>query len=205
MAAGFSPASVTRLWDFAPFFTLQPVDASRATQLEAWGRLVVALCAHRRQPRLALSSPEAEALFKNSALDPPRRLPEDGVRAVAAALVEAGRAEWAGAAAGAAGAAAAAGERSTLLVYERPPAEVAAQLDEWLRRNPSSHPRAVSELRNTGLNDGRMTDSPLWDLDGVTALRALEVLDREGKVDLANYDDGERSDPDAVQILRHRP
>ena len=33
MAAAFAPASVTRLWDFAPFFTLQPVDAARASPL----------------------------------------------------------------------------------------------------------------------------------------------------------------------------
>ena len=197
-AASFSPLAVSRLWGFAPFFTLQPVDASRATQLEAWGRLVVALCAHRRQPRLALRSPEAAALFENGALDPPRRLPEAGVRAVADALVEAGRAEWADAAGG---------ERSMLLVFEQPPRELAVRLDEWLRANYHAGLLRLADLRNAPdfeIDHVGFSSSPLWNLDGLTALRAVEVLQREGRVDLAGKE-GERPDPDKVQIMRYRP
>jgi ESCRT-II complex subunit VPS25 len=193
-AAAFSPASVTRLHAFPPFFTLQPVDASRATQLEAWGRLVLAFCAHRGQPRFALGAPESLALFENAALDPPRRLPEAGVRAVAEALVAAGRAEWADEAA-----------RSTLLVFVRPPAELAVRLEEFLRaRGATGISRLVDLRSDAALSDGTWRDSPCAGLDGLTALRVLEVLERDGKVDLDRGDE-ERPDPDSVQIVRFRP
>ncbi len=87
----FNPAVTCPLWGtFPPFFTLQPSDATRATQVEAWGRLLLAECASRRA---TLLSPLAEwPLWENRALQ--RALPADGIAAVAAHLVALGRAQW---------------------------------------------------------------------------------------------------------------
>ena len=187
-SASFSPTAVSRLYSFPPFFTLQPVDASRATQLEAWGQLVLAFCAHRGQPRFALGAPENAALFENAALDPPRRLPEPGVRAVAEALVAAGRAEWADGAA-----------QTTLLVFARSPAELAVRLEEYLRARGATGISRLVDVRNDAVaGAGTWHDSPCAGLDGLTTLRVVEVLERDGKLEI----DGDRADPDACNIMR---
>ncbi len=94
-AAPFVPGSVCRLWDdFPPFFTLQPNDATRATQLEQWGGLLLAHCRHQR---VTLLPALAEwPLWSNPRLQ--RTLPAEGIAAVAEHLVARRRAEWADAA-----------------------------------------------------------------------------------------------------------
>ena len=91
-AAPFHPAAVCRLWaEFPPFFTLQPNDATRQTQLEEWARLLLAHCAAHTT---TLVAPLADwPWWENRALQ--RALPPEGVAAVAEHLVAARRAEWA--------------------------------------------------------------------------------------------------------------
>jgi len=80
------------LWQtFPPLFTLQPNDATRARQLDTWAALLVSWAAAHAH---AVIAPLADwPLWENRALA--RRLPPEGVRAVADLLVARGRAEWA--------------------------------------------------------------------------------------------------------------
>lgn len=76
-----------------PFFTLQPVAATRATQLELWSQLIVAHCERARAAVLELGGPSGKSTpFANPAIG--RALDAEGRRAVADALVSGGRAQW---------------------------------------------------------------------------------------------------------------
>ena len=84
----FTPPKIWRT--FPPFFTLQPTDSTRATQLEEWGRLLLAHCAAARAS--VLPSFKTWPLWENAALH--RALPEEGRLAVANHLISTGRAAW---------------------------------------------------------------------------------------------------------------
>lgn len=165
----FSPASACPLWAFPPFFTPQPVDATRARQLEAWRALLVAWAA----------SPEGRAAggllplagwphWGNAAVD--RRLPPEGAAAVAEHAVARGSAEWADAG------------RAALRVFARTPAEWAALLADGAARGalPVGAVLTLYELHSGPAAAG----APWEGADAVTLLRALELLEREGKAAL---------------------
>ena len=85
------PFSFPSHFHWAPFFTLQPVAATRARQLGLWCELVTAYCAASRLFVLDLDEPP-EALFANTEL--PRRLSRDAQEAVLDALAGQGGGEW---------------------------------------------------------------------------------------------------------------
>ena len=168
------------IYSVPPFFTLQPTDASRAVQLAQWSRLVLAWCAHHRQTSLVLAR---WPLFENAVLR--RRLSDEGVAAVAAALVAAGSAEWADAA-----------TRTTLRVFFRAPAEWAALLLSYMRdagrtgAGGSAQAFAtVHELRGGG--GAGDASSPCTGLDAESVARALEVLEAEGQVAIISSGNGD--------------
>ena len=78
-SAGGAPAALESPPHFAypPFFTLQPVEQTRARQLSMWTELVLAYCAHARLFVVDADAPPQE-LFANAAL--PRKLEPRGVR-----------------------------------------------------------------------------------------------------------------------------
>jgi ESCRT-II complex subunit VPS25 len=87
-AVTFSPP---KIWQtFPPFFTLQPTDSTRATQLEEWGKLLLAHCSSARVS--TLPAYKSWPLWENAALH--RSLPEEGRAAVAAHLITTRRAAW---------------------------------------------------------------------------------------------------------------
>jgi ESCRT-II complex subunit VPS25 len=96
---------------FAPLFTLQPADATRAKQLEQWRLLIVAWHQAHRQATMAVRE---WPLWENKAIG--RRLPDDAVAAVMAHVVASGSAEWVDAG------------RTSCRVFYRSPAEWAARL-----------------------------------------------------------------------------
>lgn len=86
-----APFEFPREYWFPPFFTRQTNLTTHHSQLEKWGALVLAYCAHRRLYRLALSAPAAEELFHNRRLG--RRLAPADAREVLDHLRKEGRAE----------------------------------------------------------------------------------------------------------------
>eukprot|EP00756_Hemistasia_phaeocysticola_P064323 Hpha_TRINITY_DN770_c0_g1::TRINITY_DN770_c0_g1_i1::g.28873::m.28873/K12189/VPS25, EAP20; ESCRT-II complex subunit VPS25 len=69
-------------------FTLQPNSATRAKQLELWGRRVLDHCRSKRQWKVQPDDP----VFSNPHIR--RRLPDAGVSSVFETLVSTGQAEW---------------------------------------------------------------------------------------------------------------
>jgi len=147
------------LWHFPPFFTLQPNDATRARQLDEWARMIVSWATAFNHPSFA---PLGEwPLWENKAIA--RRLPPDGVRAVADALVASGRAEWADG-----------GARAALRIAVHTPAEWAALIIAHVDRTGhiNGEVLTVAELQANVLG------AAFAALDQPTLLRALDELAR---------------------------
>jgi ESCRT-II complex subunit VPS25 len=193
---GFSPPELWRT--FPPFFTLQPVDATRAAQLDEWRKLLVAHCAHLRAPTLVL---RAWPLLENRELQ--RRLSDEGAAAVAEAVIRAGCGEWADAP-----------QCTTLRIFWRSPAEWAQRALAYMRdagRTGAGNAGAfasVFELRGGGGSGGSgggdaasllAGGAPLADLDADSAVRVLELLADQGRlVFVAGAE--EDGDPDKTTV-----
>ena len=162
------------LYDFPPFFTLQPVDATRARQLEAWVSLLVRWAAATHTPRLA--PVRSWPLWEHAGLG--RRLPEEGQRAVIEAAVAAGSASWE------------APDRSEAAIWWRSPAEwgrvlhnaassrgAAAAGQIFTIYELRTAPEWVGGIGGIAAADWTVLDAPL-------ILRALEAAEREGLVAL---------------------
>lgn len=152
-------------YSLPPFFTLQPVAATRAEQLAIWRQLIVEYCRKQRIVSLPLDGASGPP-FANEAIA--RSLDAPGRRAVADALVRAGEAQWA---------AGADGER--LLVWWRPLAQWADELSSHLRGAGSSV-FTMAELKSADA-DSPLTGSELHGLGADLVRAAIAELVRTGR------------------------
>lgn len=147
-------------WRFRPFFTLQPVAETREKQLRLWRELILSYHEHYRQYSM---SPSSFPLFRNEALD--RQLPPEGIDAVVNSLLAAREAEWEDAA-----------TMSNLIVYWKTPEALARDIAAWAAQKLSKFDCvvAVVELHSD-------EDSPFLGVDPVLIVKALSLLEEEGK------------------------
>lgn len=80
------------LYEFPPFFTLQPNLTTRQKQIETWASLVLAYCQHNKVFTLDLVEAQQSPLFNNSKIN--RKLSSEGVGAVLDHLDKHGHIEW---------------------------------------------------------------------------------------------------------------
>ncbi|KAG5175912.1 ESCRT-II complex subunit-domain-containing protein [Tribonema minus] len=113
---GEADFQVPEFYSFPPFFTLQPVLATREKQLKLWCDMVLAY--HKARKAYAFAWRDWP-LWENRAIN--RRLDEAGAQAVVAELVRTGHAEWQDS-----------GKTSLSLFWDTP-ADTAARLYEWAR------------------------------------------------------------------------
>ncbi|CAI5460866.1 unnamed protein product [Closterium sp. Yama58-4] len=81
--------SLPRFYDYPPYFTLQPVKATRERQVRLWAELIVAWCRHHRTLLVSL---DHFPLFHNASIQ--RKLTFEARQVFLEALVAEGRAEW---------------------------------------------------------------------------------------------------------------
>ena len=122
-------------WSFPPFFTLQPVAATRDKQLTLWTDLVLDWAKTPNTWSMALHKCP---LWENPTIS--RRLSDDGMAAVVAHLIAKGHAEWETGDNGSGGAAAAAvvgevGAGRRLRIMWKTVANVANELIAHAREN----------------------------------------------------------------------
>lgn len=172
-----NPSSSTwsppELWNFPPFFTLQPNESTQARQREAWCQLILSWCSFHHEALLAPL--QSWPWWENKALS--RRLPAEGVRVIVDALVASGRAEWTDGAA-----------RTSLRVKWHTSSEWAALLLAHAVRFGlvGGEPVTVAELANGPLS----ANTEFAGLETATLLAALEDLARRGHAVLYTGDSG---------------
>ena len=159
MSGGFEPP---KHWGFPPFFTLQPTEETRLKQLRLWRELVLAY--HERQGLYSMGAPSTFPLFRNDALN--RQLSPEGVEAVVRSLLEAREAEWEDAE-----------TRTNLLIFWKTPEALAREIAQWAAQTLTKFDSIVPvvDIHND-------ETSPFYGVDEALVLRALEVLEREGKL-----------------------
>ncbi len=192
MAAMFDAQTACPLFEFPPFFTLQTADATRAKQLEEWRQLIISWSATTKVSTLQLSS---WPLWENPRISrkwrrgtqcadsargltrPPSRagrLSPDGVSAVAEYCVSRGSAEWLDAAHGG------------LRIFYRSPSDWAGLL--YAHHQQMGFGAGLVTLYE--LHSGAGGRGMAWEgLESVTLMRALELLEKGGKVALHRAQD----------------
>lgn len=153
------------IYSFPPFFTLQPVDATRAKQLEQWRQLLLAWAAAHKATSLTVKE---WPYWTNRAIG--RTLSDDGIAAVLDYMVTSGSGEWEDP-----------GAKSRFRVFVRTPADVAAALHEAVVKRgmtTAGNIYTLYELHSGGALAGTEFDG----MDPGILMRALEVMERSGLV-----------------------
>jgi ESCRT-II complex subunit VPS25 len=117
MAAG-SGFAFPAFHSFAPLYTRQPVEATRAKQVQLWCDLIRAYCRARRIFWLDIASANATFLFRNDAIN--RRLSSEDIQFFLGHLVDRGEGEWDS-------------SRSHCLVFWRRPSEWGELIFDWVQ------------------------------------------------------------------------
>lgn len=150
------------IYHFPPFFTLQPVDATKARQLDQWRQLIISWHQFYKQQSVAVRE---WPLWENAAIS--RRLPDEGIFAVLEYCVSTGSAEWEDAA------------HTRARIYYRTPIEWGRALHSFAVEHGLALPASiytVYEIRTSGDWEG----NEFCALDAAVLVRALEALEREG-------------------------
>lgn len=168
-------SSFTYPWEynFPPFFTIQPNLETRKAQQEAWRSLILDYCQHHNIHQLHLRDCLNKPPFCNEAID--RRLTLDSIRIIINGLVEKRFAEWVGSGK----------DKESCLIYSRPPDQWAQIIYDYVKEK---------SLQNTILTfyellEGDSTkDREFHQLDELIFLKALKVLERNGKAAVIELD-----------------
>ncbi|KAF2018945.1 ESCRT-II complex, vps25 subunit [Aaosphaeria arxii CBS 175.79] len=170
-----------RLYSFPPFFNIQPVLSTRASQLASWSSLIQEYCRHHRIYTLTLVDALSTPLFNNSSLS--RRLSLRDARAVIQWMTttEGGnRAEWISAGnkkvKGEEG-----GEAGKCWIFWKKPEEWASALEEWVDR--TGQKGVVLTLYEITESDATMKEE-FYGMDPDLLSRSLSICVKRGKAQI---------------------
>ncbi|CAI5990522.1 unnamed protein product [Closterium sp. NIES-65] len=182
-AAAAAPASSTtfslpRFYDYPPYFTLQPIKATRERQVRLWAELIVAWCRHHRTLLVSL---DHFPLFHHPAIQ--RKLTFEARQVFLEALVAEGRAEWTDR------------SRTRCLILWKSINDWADTLLQFVRENGFGDSVLTLEEIRAG-DDTKGTD--LEGIDEDVLRRAIRVLEGRG---LATLFKGSSSDDEGVKFF----
>jgi ESCRT-II complex subunit VPS25 len=166
-------------YNFRPFFTIQPVQATREKQLKLWRDLIVSYHVHHKSFRMV--DPPNWPLFKNDAIG--RKLSTDAVKLVIDSLVEEGVAEWEDE-----------DHPVNLIVMSKSSATLAHELYAWATKE--SLVGYIVTIYEIHAGDDYV-DSPFQGMDPVILRKALEVLEAGGKAVVIQ---GEKPEDDGIKF-----
>ncbi|KAF2088866.1 ESCRT-II complex, vps25 subunit [Saccharata proteae CBS 121410] len=181
-------------YSFPPFFTLQPVLATRTSQLTSWSLFVQSYCRHHRLFQLSLIDALETPLFHNRALK--KRLLLRDARALFAWMAgpDGGhRAEWVDGGSGSAkkkgagaGADAAEGDGGRVWVYWRRPEEWADVLEAWVEG--TGQKGSVLTLYELTESDATASQE-FHGMDPELLQKSLQVLVKRGRAQVFGGED----------------
>ncbi|CAD7089166.1 unnamed protein product [Hermetia illucens] len=159
-------------YNFPPFFTLQPNNETRTRQLTVWNNLTRNYYKHRNQSSLDIN--EDSPLFCNNALK--RRLPTEGRLAVMEHLQGTGHA------------APLDKRRTNWQVYWHTLDEWAKIIYDWSQRTGQTN--SVCTIYEISNGDNSVGEE-FHELDQDVVLKALKLLEEQGKCELMLFDDSQ--------------
>lgn len=159
-------------YNYPPYFTIQPVEESRAKQISLWKTLVTRYCEHEKEFVLDLTDSKSR-LFNNSAIN--RSLNTEGRQLICGALVSEGLAEWASA------------EKLKCYVFGKPLRQWADTILRVSREAFTSNIMTIEDL--TSGED--VTGTELEGLPEAIMRRALQILQKDGRVTFFSTAKGE--------------
>jgi ESCRT-II complex subunit VPS25 len=165
-------------WNFKPFFTLQPVVATREKQLNTWSSIILQYCAQHKMNRI---DPWTFPLFENTAIN--RKLNRDGITAVITKLIRSGNAEWEDS------------SKTGLRIILKSVQSLAGDIYAWANRN--DFVGTVLTLYEIHSGEDHQ-DSGFFGTDPIILKRAIQVLEREGKATIL---EGSTPEEDGVKFL----
>ena len=174
-------------YHFKPFFTLQPVAATREKQLKLWRDLIVGY--HRHHGSYRMADPLNFELFRNTELD--RQLNLDGIKAVVQSLIDNKLAEWEDESAESAGTG-----TGALLIMFKNSETLASEIYSWaVGENLVGNVATLYEMVEGNDYGG---DSPFKGIDTAVIRKALVILQASGKCVVI---DGASPEEDGVKFL----
>ena len=168
-----------QFYSFPPFFTIQPVEATRKKQMKLWRELVLN---YHTKNKLATMVVHECPLWENAALG--RKLNKEGIAAVCDNLVESGHGEWIDPP-----------KKTQCRILWRKPEELATDVYEWAVA--SGNIGGICTLYE--LHSGEdISNTSFEGIDEDLLRRALAILEEQGK---AKVFQGETSDEDGVKFF----
>ncbi|CAM9345686.1 unnamed protein product [Ascophyllum nodosum] len=165
-------------YTFPPFFTLQPVLATREKQIRLWCDMVLRWHHSRKEYAFAWKD---WPLWENASIG--RKLGEEGATAVVQELIRTGHAEWSDA-----------GKSMVILMWHSAD-EIAAKLFDFVRK----HDMIGSVFTVYELHQGdEVSGTDFFGMDEGLFRKALAVLEDEGRAVIFQ---GATSEEDGVKFL----
>ncbi len=178
--SAFGEYNPPSFYNFRPFFTIQPVQATREKQLNLWKELIVGYHVFHKTFRMV--DPPSFPLFKNNTIG--RQLSPSAIKTVIEHIIHEGVAQWEDPS-----------NPVNLLVMSKSTATIAHELYTWAnKQNLLGFVVTVYELHS----GDEYTDSPVMGMDLVVLRKALEVLETSGK---AIFIAGANVDEDGVKFM----
>ncbi|KAL1956006.1 hypothetical protein VTO42DRAFT_7906 [Malbranchea cinnamomea] len=166
------------VYNFPPFFTLQPNTTTRQSQFQKWSLLIQSYCKHHKLYRLSLIDTIDSPLFYNARLR--KRLSLADARTIVdwMASAEGGRrAEWVGGQAGG---------KAVAWIWWRRPEEWATLLADWVEETAQKN----TVLTLYELAEGEATISQEFHgIDPDVLQKSLQVLVKRGKAQVFGSED----------------
>eukprot|EP01035_Chromulina_nebulosa_P017233 gene17233-22759_t len=158
MSNSFIPPDI---WNFPPFFTLQPNNETRSKQLDQWAQLILK---HHSINNIYKMTPSSYIYFSNDSIN--RKLSNEGIISVINYLISKGYAEWED------------HTNTTLKIYWRSPDSMADELYDWVVNNGfTNNVLTVYELHSSEDH----INSTLYGVDILIVRKVLNILEKKGK------------------------
>ena len=169
------------IYNFPPFFTIQPNHDTLQKQLESWRELVLKYFRHNKLSRLDINEAGSMPLFNNEKIG--RKLNQDAIMKVLESLAKLGNVEWEGK------------DKKRCLVYWRGPKEWADIIYKWAFESGMTNQICTVYELHAGDNT---IGEEFHGMDVTVLRKSLGMLEKQGKAQVFH---GENEDEEGVKFF----